>query len=194
MAACSFVPPPYLLPFPTPLSRYPAWPGRPGRRFTELWGSPIRLGSGKSACGESPFFPRLCHPSPTPSGVGLLGQAMVLAATRRGLPGGLGPCMCAPRIPHVAQGRWEPLGCLWGCLSSSPTHVHGGGGWMPPCPTLLSFLVSGPLVSLLASQRHPPGMRASGDVSRVGGLPPPLKICTTLSGESLGSRMDEEFS
>lgn len=173
--ACGLVsrPPPPRLACPPPPVQVPSASRRGGLKT--LWGSPVRLGSGRSGPwgGGVPFSPRLRRPPhPTPPGPGLPCRATVFARPSGGgcpaAPPGRA-CACAPR-PSVCVcggGRWEPPGRLWGCPSSAPRVV--GGGRMPRGPTFPTFSESG--LACVSTGRPEAPLR--GNVLCQGG--PPLR-------------------
>ena len=188
---------PPLLGRPPPPVQVPSASRRGGLKTP--WGSPVRLGSGRSGpWGGGSLLPQTPPPTPLPPGPGLPCHATVSAwpsgggypAARRAVPWGvLSP---RPRCVCVGGGRWEPPGRLWGC-PSSPPRLCGAGGRMPRCPTFPTFSEFGLVGVRLGRQEAP--LRGECAVPG-GGFGPPLtiKTRTTLSGGSLGSCVDEERS
>lgn len=179
---------------PPPSVQVPSASRRGGLKT--LWGSPVRLGSGRSGPrGGSVPSSRLRRLGPRhPVGCAGGGSPRHVAGPRgrregaRPLPGGrraASVCACGrppPPRPRcgVGRGRWEPPGRLWGCPRSPPAPARARRGRRPdapsfvrpfrPCRSLISW-------SLLAGQRRPPGMCRA----REGGSPLRSKLVRLLA-------------
>lgn len=179
---------------PPPSVQVPSASRRGGLKT--LWGSPVRLGSGRSGPrGGSVPSSRLRRLGPRhPVGCAGGGSPRHVPGPRgrregaRPLPGGrraASVCACGrppPPRPRcgVGRGRWEPPGRLWGCPRSPPAPARARRGRRPdapsfvrpfrPCRSLISW-------SLLAGQRRPPGMCRA----REGGSPLRSKLVRLLA-------------
>lgn len=179
---------------PPPSVQVPSASRRGGLKT--LWGSPVRLGSGRSGPrGGSVPSSRLRRLGPRhPVGCAGGGVATPRARSTRPPGGGSPPARwpsCRVRVrvrppppprPRcgVGRGRWEPPGRLWGCPRSPPAPARARRGRRPdapsfvrpfrPCRSLISW-------SLLAGQRRPPGMCRA----REGGSPLRSKLVRLLA-------------
>ena len=162
------VPPP-ASPVPPPPVQVPSASRRGGLKT--LWGSPVRLGSGRSGPWGGGF------PSPPDSaahrtpGAGVAAPRHGLcAAVGRGLPGGpVGPCVCV--CPACLGGcggvGGNPLGAC-GVVRASPL---AWGGAVAGCPVVQPFRPSRSLVSLVSD--WPAGGTPLGECAVPGGGAPP---------------------
>ena len=168
--ACGLVsPPPPASPVPPPPVQVPSASRRGGLKT--LWGSPVRLGSGRSGPWGGGF------PSPPDSaahrtpGAGVAAPRHGLcAAVGRGLPGGpVGPCVCV--CPACLGGcggvGGNPLGAC-GVVRASPL---AWGGAVAGCPVVQPFRPSRSLVSLVSD--WPAGGTPLGECAVPGGGAPP---------------------
>lgn len=163
------VPPPPASPVPPPPVQVPSASRRGGLKT--LWGSPVRLGSGRSGPWGGGF------PSPPDSaahrtpGAGVAAPRHGLcAAVGRGLPGGpVGPCVCV--CPACLGGcggvGGNPLGAC-GVVRASPL---AWGGAVAGCPVVQPFRPSRSLVSLVSD--WPAGGTPLGECAVPGGGAPP---------------------
>ena len=173
VASCS----PSCLACPPPPVQVPSASRRGGLKT--LWGSPVRLGSGRSGPwgGGFPSPPDSAAPPHAPWGRGCCATPRSLRGRREGAtrrprravrvrvcPASLGVC--------VVGGRWEPPGRLWGCLSFAPR--VGGGGRMPRRPNLSDLLGVWSRLSLTGRPEAPlrGNVLCQGGGCPSGGCPP----------------------
>ena len=139
-----------------------------------LWGSPVRLGSGRSGPWGGVPSPPDSAARPHPRGRGCRATPRSSWPSGGGYPTAAGPCVrvCPVSSRCVWGGRWEPPGRLWGC-PSSPLAL-GGAGRMP----LLSNLSDLPSLISFVSTGRPEAPSGECAVPEGGGLPsggwPPL--------------------
>ena len=129
--ACGLVSPSCLA-CPPPPVQVPSASRRGGLKT--LWGSPVRLGSGRSGPWGGGFpSPPDSAAHPTPPGPGLLRHAMAFARpSGGGYPGGpVGPCVC---VCPVSLGVWGgQVGTPWAPVGLSELRPSRGGRW-PDAP------------------------------------------------------------
>lgn len=168
VASC---PPSCLACFPHPPVQVPSASRRGGLKT--LWGSPVRLGSGRSGPWGEGF------PSPPDSaahrtpGAGVAAPRHGLcAAVGRGLPGGpVGPCVvrvCPASLGGCGGVGGNPLGAC-GVVRASP--LAWGGRAVAGCPVVQPFRPSRSLVSLVSD--WPAGGTPLGECAVPGGGAPP---------------------
>ena len=158
-----------------------------------LWGSPVRLGSGRSGPwgGGGSLLPQTPPPASPAPGAGVAAPRHGLGvAAGRGLPGGpSGRARArAPRALGVWRGGARQAGTPWapvGFVRARPSPL--ARRW-PDAPVVQPFRPSRSVVSFvldLAGRRHPCGgvCCAEGGASPPGvGPPRTIKTRTTLSG------------
>ena len=157
--ACGLVSPSCLA-CPPPPVQVPSASRRGGLKT--LWGSPVRLGSGRSGPWGGGFpSPPDSAAHPTPPGPGLLRHATASARpSGGGYPGGpVGPCVCVcPVSLGVCGGAGgNPLGAC-GVVRASPL----AWGAVAGCPVVQPFRPSRSLVSLVSD--WPAGGTPSGEM------------------------------
>lgn len=192
---------------PPPSVQVPSASRRGGLKT--LWGSPVRLGSGRSGPrGGSVPSSRLRRLGPRhPVGCAGGGSPRHVPGPRgrregaRPLPGGrraASVCACG-RPPPPASPVWRgagQVGTPWapvGLSSLAPRARACAAGAAAGRPVVRPTLPTLSESDLVVSAGRPEA--PSGDVPcQGGGLSPPLETRTTLSGGSLGSCVDEERS
>lgn len=191
---------------PPPSVQVPSASRRGGLKT--LWGSPVRLGSGRSGpWGGSVPSSRLRRLGPRHpvgcAGGGRHATCPVHAAAGRGLapcPVAVVPRPCArAAAPPPASPVWRgagQVGTPWapvGLSSLAPRARACAAGAAAGRPVVRPTLPTLSESDLVVSAGRPEA--PSGDVPcQGGGLSPPLETRTTLSGGSLGSCVDEERS
>lgn len=191
---------------PPPSVQVPSASRRGGLKT--LWGSPVRLGSGRSGPrGGSVPSSRLRRLGPRhPVGCAGGGSPRHVPGPRgrregaRPLPGGRrAASVCACGRPPPASPVWRgagQVGTPWapvGLSSLAPRARACAAGAAAGRPVVRPTLPTLSESDLVVSAGRPEA--PSGDVPcQGGGLSPPLETRTTLSGGSLGSCVDEERS
>lgn len=192
---------------PPPSVQVPSASRRGGLKT--LWGSPVRLGSGRSGPrGGSVPSSRLRRLGPRhPVGCAGGGVATPRARSTRPPGGGSPPARwpsCRVRVrvrppPPPASPVWRgagQVGTPWapvGLSSLAPRARACAAGAAAGRPVVRPTLPTLSESDLVVSAGRPEA--PSGDVPcQGGGLSPPLETRTTLSGGSLGSCVDEERS